>query len=320
MDGLEAKLREKYPTTNRKGQQFKVNLVRFADDFIVTGNSKELLENEIVPLVKTFLEERGLELSLEKTDFTHIDDGFDFLGQNIRKYKGKLLIKPARKNIKAFLNKVRKVIQTSGSMSAGQLIVRLNPLIRGWTNYHRHIVSKQAFSKVDHAIFKALWRWAKRRHPNKSHKWIKEKYFRSIGHRKWVFYGEIKDKEGKPCKTHLFNAPGIPIQRHTKIERAANPYDPAWELYFEKRLGVQMAADLKGRRQLLYLWQEQDGICPVCNQKITKLTGWHNHHIVWRVNGGSNKAENRVLLHPNCHRQVHSQKLEVVKPRPSSGV
>jgi RNA-directed DNA polymerase len=242
LDGLETKLREKYPiTTNRKGQQFKVNLVRFADDFIITGNSKELLENEIVPLVKAFLAERGLELSPEKTHLTHIDDGFDFLGQNIRKYKGKLLIKPSRKNIKAFLNKVRKVIQTSGAMSAGQLIVRLNPLIRGWTNYHRHIVSKQAFSKIDYAIFKALWRWAKRRHPNKSHKWIKGKYFRSLGHRKWVFYGEIKDKEGKTCKTHLFNAPGVPIQRHTKIERAANPYDPAWELYFEKRLGVQMA-------------------------------------------------------------------------------
>lgn len=321
LDGLEAKLREKYPrTTNRKGQPFKVNLVRFADDFIITGNSKEVLENEIVPLVETFLAERGLELSPEKTHLTPIEDGFDFLGQNIRKYKDKLLIKPSRKNIKAFLNKVRKVIQTSGAMSAGQLIVRLNPLIRGWTNYHRHIVSKQAFSKVDHTIFKALWRWAKRRHPHKSSQWIKEKYFRSLGHRNWVFYGEIKDTEGKVCKTHLFNAPGVPIQRHTKIKQAANPYDPAWELYFEKRLGVHMAENLKGKRQLLYLWQQQAGICPVCNQKITKLTGWHNHHIVWRVNGGSDKAENRVLLHPNCHRQVHSQKLEVVKPRPSSGV
>jgi RNA-directed DNA polymerase len=294
--------------------------VRFADDFVITAASQELLENKIGPLVEEFLTERGLELSREKTCITHIDDGFDFLGQNIRKYKGKLLIKPSRKNVKALLAKVQKVIKSSGTMTAGQVIARLNPIIRGWANYHRHIVSKKTFSKVDHAIFKALWRWAKRRHPNKSGKWIKQKYFRSIGHRQWVFYGEIKNKDEQTREMHLFNIPGVPIKRHTKIEGAANPYDPAWEIYFEKRLGLKMADDLKGRRQLLYLWQEQEGICPICNQKITKLTGWHNHHIIWRVNGGSDKAENRVLLHPNCHRQVHSQKLEVVKPRPLSGV
>lgn len=320
LDGLETKLREQYPPTNRKGRQAKVNLVRFADDFIITGNSKELLENEVIPLVEEFLKARGLELSSEKTRLTPIEDGFDFLGQNVRKYKGKLLIKPAPKNIKALLSKVRKVIKTSGTMSAGQLIGRLNPLIRGWANYHQHVVSKRAFAQVDHAIFKALWQWATRRHPNKSRHWIKKKYFQSLGQRQWVFGGEIKNKEGKTRKVHLFNASHAPIKRHTKVKGTANPYDPAWEIYFEKRLGLQMAEDLKGRGQLLYLWQEQKGVCPVCNQKITKLTGWHNHHIVWRVNGGSDKAENRLLLHPNCHRQVHSQKLEVAKPRPSAGV
>lgn len=295
-------------------------MVKFADDFIITSYSKELLENEIVPLVEEFLKERGLELSPEKTRITHIEGGFDFLGQNIRKYKGKLLVKPAQKNVKAFLDKVRKVIRTSGAMSAGQMIVQLNPLIRGWANYHRHVVSKRTFSKVDHAIFEALWRWAKHRHPNKPYQWLKKKYFHSIEYQNWVFCGDIKDKEGKTRKIRLFKASGVPIKRYTKIKGAANPYDPAWEVYFEKRLGLKMADDLKGRRQLLYLWQEQNGICPVCNQKITTLTGWHNHHIVWRVNGGSNKAENRVLLHPNCHRQVHSQMLKVVKLRPLSGV
>jgi RNA-directed DNA polymerase len=313
LDGLETELRKRYP-------QAKVNLVRFADDFLITGRSEEFLENEVAPLVEEFLKKRGLELSPEKTRITHIDNGFDFLGQNIRKYKGKLLIKPSPKNVKALLNKVRKTIKTSGMTSAGQLIVRLNPIIRGWANYHRNVASKQTFSKVDYAIVRALWRWAKRRHPNKPRKWIKKKYFHSIGHRNWVFCGEIKDKQGKSHKVQLFNASRVTIKRHIKIKGAANPYDPAWETYFEKRLGLKMARDLKGRRQLLDLWQEQNGICPICNQKITKLTGWHNHHIVWRVNGGSDKAENRVLLHPNCHRQVHSQKLEVAKLRPSSDV
>ncbi len=91
--------------------------------------------------------------------------------------------------------------------------------------------------------------------------------------------------------------------------------DREWEIYFEARLGVKMVANLYGRRQLLHLWQEQKGSCPVCHQKITKLSGWHSHHIVWRSNGGQDGAENRVLLHPNCHSQVHSQKLKVGKPR-----
>ena len=112
----------------------------------------------------------------------------------------------------------------------------------------------------------------------------------------------------------------MPIQRHTKIKGTANPYDPCWELYFEERLGVKMSSDLKGRRQLLYLWTEQGGICPVCEQPITRLTGWHNHHIVWRTHGGADTAENRVLVHPNCHRQIHSHGLDVAKPRPLVGV
>jgi RNA-directed DNA polymerase len=111
-----------------------------------------------------------------------------------------------------------------------------------------------------------------------------------------------------------------PIKRHVKVKGKANPYDPAWESYFEARLDVQMANHLRGRRKLLDLWRAQNGICPVCKQPITQLTGWHNHHIVWRTLGGSERAENRVLLHPNCHQQVHSQGLEVAKPRPSTGV
>jgi RNA-directed DNA polymerase len=109
----------------------------------------------------------------------------------------------------------------------------------------------------------------------------------------------------------------VPIRYRIKIKGAANPYDPAWEVYFEERLGVQMAEHLQGRRALLRLWKEQNGLCPVCRQKITKLTGWHNHHIVWRTEGGSDTSENRVLLHPTCHRQVHSQRLEVGKPHPA---
>jgi RNA-directed DNA polymerase len=315
LDGLEARLREKYPKATRKSRRAKVNLVRFADDFIITGASKELLENEVKPIVEAFLQERGLALSPEKTHITHITDGFDFLGQNIRDYNGTILGKPSRANIKKFLTKIRKVIKGNAQVTAGQLIAMLNPKIRGWANYHQHVSSKQTFGKVDHAIFKALWQWAKRRHPDKGRQWIKKKYFRSDGTRNWVFYGELDGK-----LVQLLDAADTPIRRHTKIKGDANPYDPSWEMYFEKRLDVQMVNNLRQRRQLLHLWKEQNGICPVCQQKITKLTGWHNHHIVWQTHGGSNKASNRVLLHPDCHHKAHSLGLTVVKPRPARGV
>jgi RNA-directed DNA polymerase len=321
LDGLEAKLREKYPKASNASRKAKANLVRFADDFIITGSSKELLENEIKPLVEQFMKERGLELSQEKTHITHITTGFDFLGQNIRKYKdGKVLVKPSKKNVKAFLTKVRKLIKENAQATAGNLIVQLNPIIRGWANYHRHISSKQTFVEVDDAIFRTLWRWAKRRHPNKSGKWVKDKYFHSIEQRNWVFCGQVEEQDGTTRSVQLFYAHTVPIERHTKIKADANPYDPTWEMYFEERLGVKMVHNLKGKRQLIYLWKEQNGLCPVCHQKITKLTGWNNHHIVRRVDGGADRQENRVLLHPNCHRQVHSQGLSVVKPRPARGV
>jgi RNA-directed DNA polymerase len=321
LDGLERRLREKYPKRPGHGSKGMVNLVRYADDFLVTSNSKETLENEVKPLIEQFMQERGLELSREKTVITHIEAGFDFLGQNVRKYKGKLLIKPSKKKVTAFLTKIRAIIHENKQAAAGHLILQLNPVIRGWANYHRHVVSKDTFTDVDHAIFETLWRWARRRHPNKGKKWIKEKYFLPIEGRKWVFSGRVRGKDGDIRTIQLLRAVDTPIVRHTKIQSAANPYDPEWETYFEQRLDLKMAADLKKKRKLFYLWKEQNGLCPVCDQRITKLTGWHSHHIMWRVYGGDDGTENRVLLHPNCHRQVHSRKdLAVVKPRPARGV
>jgi RNA-directed DNA polymerase len=125
----------------------------------------------------------------------------------------------------------------------------------------------------------------------------------------------MHETSGKQRVVRLVAAAQVRIQRHLKIRAEANPYDPAWEPYFERRLDVKMQGTLAGRRTLLRLWQEQDGLCPVCHQKITTLTGWHSHHIVWRSKGGSDSTENRMLLHPTCHRQLHSQHA-VVKPRP----
>lgn len=314
LDGLERLLNQRFPKPKR-GVNAKVNFVRFADDFIISGASKEVLEGEVKPLVEAFLKERGLELSPEKTVITHIEDGFDFLGQRVQKYHGTMLITPSKKNTQALLEKVRKIIRNNKQATAGHLIAQLNPLLRGWANYHRHVVSKETFRRVDTAVFQALWRWARRRHPRKGAQWVRKKYFCSIGTRRWVFFGELESRQGR-YRVHLFWTKDTPIERHVKIREGANPYDPAWEEYFEQRLDLKMVKTLQGRRALLALWLEQQGLCPHCQQKITKETGWESHHLIWRSQGGKDTRENRVLLHPNCHRAVHSQGLTVEKPCP----
>ena len=153
LDGLERVLSELFRPTTVAGRRAKVHLIRYADDFVITSSSRELLEQEVKPAVEAFLRERGLTLSQEKTRITHIEDGFDFLGQHVRKYKTgkrhKLLITPSKKNVKAFLEKIRGIVKANQAISAGKLIAKLNPVIRGWVNYHRHVVSKEIFSSVD---------------------------------------------------------------------------------------------------------------------------------------------------------------------------
>jgi RNA-directed DNA polymerase len=320
LDGLERLLREKFPTKKplpSLGGKFPcVNFIRYADDFVITGRTKELLEGEIQPLVEQFLQKRGLELSPMKTVITHVEQGFDFLGQNVRKYpNGKLLIKPSKKNVKVFLDGIRKTIKAALGMSAAELIDWLNPKIRGWANYHRHVVSARVFQRVDRAIFASLWQWARRRHQQKSPGWLKQKYFERQGYNNWTFFGESCDEDGILHRVRLLFASRTPIQRHVKVKGEANPYDPADETYFEKREGDHMAETFRGTRTLRFLWHFQRGLCPVCNTRITRITGWRLHYCVPRVMGGSTSADNRVLLHPECHDRVHRQHLSVSKPR-----
>lgn len=229
LDGMESLIK------SISKQKDKVHLVRYADDFIITGTSKKLLENKIKPTIENFMLERGLMLSETKTHVTWINDGFDFLGFNIRKYKGKLLIKPSKKSTQALLTKVRNIIKTSKGSSALELIRKLNPIIRGWANYYRFVVAKQTFRYVDYHIFKAIWQWCKRRHNNKNHKWIKQKYFICQGDRKWVMTTKFKQPNGEWKTFKLFEAAYLPIKRHVKIKGKTNPYASEYIPYLEKR-------------------------------------------------------------------------------------
>nr|BFD42667.1 group II intron reverse transcriptase/maturase [Pseudomonas sp. FFPRI_1] len=325
LDGLEAKLdaafgRKRY--ANGVQTRLMVNYVRYADDFIVTGRSKELLEQEVMPIIEDFMRERGLTLSPEKTKITHIDEGFDFLGQNVRKYNGKLLIKPSKANVATFLEKVRSAVKGNKALDQPRLIRMLNPMIQGWANYHQHVVSKATFARVDHEIWRVLWQWAVRRHPQKSSVWIKQRYFHSVGTRNWVFAAATGERfpDGNPILSSLRKATDTPIRRHRPIKLEANPFDPTWETYFEERVSLKMQNSLRGRKKLINLWLAQDRRCPICQELITQETGWHVHHIIRRVDGGKDGNTNLIMVHPNCHNQSHVNGLKVVKPVRESGL
>ena len=296
LDGLQGKLAGLFRTV-RDARTAKVNFVRYADDFIITGSSRELLEVKIKPLVQEFMRERRLELSEKKTLITHVDNGFDFLGWTVRWQGNMLLTKPARKNVKNFLEKIRGTLRQMRTARQEDVIDKLNPVIRGWANYHRSQMATRTFAKTDHLIWQALWRWARRRHPNKGERWIKARYFRCIKGRDWRF--AEKDKA-------LLTLTSFRKKPHIKIDGSRNPYSLDDEDYFDARLARKMESDLKGRRKLAWLWYWQEGLCPCCNQKITKETGWHIHHVVKRSEGGSELMSNLQLLHPNCHRQHHA--------------
>jgi RNA-directed DNA polymerase len=211
----------------------KVNVIRYVDDIVVTGASKEILEQKVKPAVIQFLDERGLKLSEEKTLITHITQGFNFLGQNVRKYGEKLLIKPTRQSVRSVLEKAKERIKKAHGKSAEILIRKLNPLLNGWCNYHRHVVSKRLFGRVDFYVHGMLRRWARREHPNKSAAWIRKRYFSADP--KGAFSVRITDRKGQQRVLKVYGAAQTVIEYHIKVRGQANPYDPEYTEYFEKR-------------------------------------------------------------------------------------
>ena len=187
-------------------------------------------------------------------------------------------------------------------------------MLRGWANYHHPVVAKRALSSMDALVFKALWRWCRRRHPNKGSKWVKDRYFHAIETRNWVFAASNGGKKSKEPLRALYRLADTPIVRHVKVKADYNPFDPAFEQYGEKRRQDRMLRSRAYRKQWATLFMAQQGQCAHCRHPITEETGWHDHHIVLRMAGGSDRLSNRVLLHPSCHTQVHALGLTVVKP------
>jgi Retron-type reverse transcriptase len=244
LDGLEEAIYKSVNTRIRKHDgcrrnYHKIHFVRYADDFVVTGASKEVLMNVVKPVIADFLSARGLTLSETKTKITDVYTGFDFLGQNIRKFSnGKLLIRPSKENFKSVLSKIKQIIIINRGAPTVKLIRRLNSVITGWTNYHRHVAASKHFVDLDRFIWFYLWKWAKRRHANKGQCWIADKYFKRVGARKWNFFGTFENG----TEILLKHASDTHIKRHVLINGKANPYCALWDKYYRRRYAMSKAS------------------------------------------------------------------------------
>jgi len=228
LDGLEEAVHSALPRRSR------VNFVRYADDFIITGKSKRLLENQIKPVVEGFLAERGLTLSEEKTVITYIKKGFTFLGQTFRKHGRVLHITPAKEGVLALIRKVGALIRKHVSAPMPVLIKKLNETLRGWGNYHRHVVASESFGRMDTYVFEQLWRMVRRRHQNKSKGWLIKRYWSATG-RKHRFAVRSKTTSGKSKIYEVIKLHAIGIRRYIKIKADANPYLQEYAKYFWRR-------------------------------------------------------------------------------------
>ena len=235
LDGLEAACKQVANRSRKLCRAAKVHVIRYADDFIVTGSSQELLHDHVVPAVTSFLSARGLSLSREKTRITRVADGFDFLGQHIRKFDGKLRIRPAKASLRALLDKTREITRTYQGKSLWMMINALNLVIRGWAQYHRHVLSGDAYRRADNIIFRQIWNSLRKRHRNRGKRWLRKHYFRRTPACAWTLQATCPERKGNARTTTLVYACDTVRIPHIKIQSQANPFDRVWRDYFTSR-------------------------------------------------------------------------------------
>ena len=272
--------------------------VIYADDFVILHKDREVVEEAKIKIADWCKTKMGVELNMEKTHISHTSSGFDFLGFNIRQYpvttskKGfKTLIKPSKKSIKAHCKSIKEVIRKHRSVSQAVVIDKLNPIIVGWANNFSHVISKEIYGAVDSHVWIKLWQWSKRRHPYKGLKWIKNKYFKRIGTRKWVFMTKVKDK-AHTLKKHA----DTKIVRHIKVKGRKHVYDGDkvyWSVRGQKDPTVSTSV-----RTLL---KKQDGKCTWCNRHFRFDDVMEVDHIKPKMEGGKDFYINLQLLHGHCH-------------------
>jgi RNA-directed DNA polymerase len=304
LDGMERLFDAEWPDgrpkapSHRKGLDKGVTVIRYADDFVGTAPTREVLETHVRPRMEQFLQERGLAFSEAKTQIVNIREGFNFLGFHIRKFgsrEEKLLTVPQKEKVLKHTRAIRSYLDAHKQTPAGQVIKELNPVIRGWANYYRHSTAKDVFSKVRDAQWHMLWNWAKRRHPNKSSQWVKARYFRNDGY--WTFW------EGK---AELVKPDATPITRFTKVTGRNSLYDPTLRQYWTERKKQQVGRETYARQRLM-LHQKQGYQCALCKIQFVPGENIETDHIIPTSQGGTDEINNKRLVHPWCHRQRHQK-------------
>jgi RNA-directed DNA polymerase len=280
-------------------------LVRYADDLVIFAESREDAETAREEIA-AWLAQRGLALSEDKTRIVHLSDGFDFLGFNVRHHPApktsrsgwKLLIKPSKEATAKFRRRLKAEWIALRGHNVGRVLKVLNPILRGWANYYRHVVSKATFGVLDHWMFRRSTRWIRLNHPDKPWKWAKLRYFGRLARDRgdqWVF-GDTR------TGAYLGKLAWTPIERHALVPYDASPDDAALRDYWANRRLTGLAALPPWQRKLA---RRQDGKCPVCHGHLMNGEDLHVHHRVRREDGGADDPENLRLVHLYCHHKIH---------------
>ena len=288
-------------------------VVRYADDFVIFCETKEDTK-EAKSDIEKWLIQMGLKLSPEKTKITHITEGFDFLGFNIRQYKVnntktgyKLLIKPSKEFLQKTRNDIREIFLNHHGKSVGKLIGKINPVIRGKANYLNKVVSSKAFQKLDSYLFQRQVRYVKRTHPNKGRRETKQMYWGRLNLQRadnWVF-GD------KQSGSYMQKFSWTKIERHALVKQRSSPDDPSLTEYWEKRSKKSQKSEAtKWNAKQEQVAYKQGYNCPICKQSLFNDEELHLHHLTPRSEGGKDTINNLVWVHLFCHHKVHHQKIK----------
>ena len=293
----------------KQDKSYRPKIVRYADDFVVLSNRPEVAL-EAGKRIQEWLKPVGLELKPEKTRFCNTlsiwneeEPGFDFLGFNIRHYavsihKGintghevkpyQLNIKPSKNAVKRHYDACSEVIRRLKTAPQTALISKLNPIIKGWSNYYSTVVSKATFSKLDHLIWNALRAWTVSRCGKASYNKLSNYWSKGVNGN-WTF----QTKEGHRMLKHTETS----IKRHIKVKGEKSPYDGDWA-YWTKRMSNGYGGI---PTKVASLMKRQKGKCAHCGQYFTSEDLWEIDHIQPKVNGGKDYHSNLQLLHRHCH-------------------
>ncbi|TGO02138.1 hypothetical protein PN36_29865 [Candidatus Thiomargarita nelsonii] len=326
---VSTKVDKKTEKSYKHRNNLKIDLVRYADDFVILHENKEVIE-ESKRFIGKWLEIRGLTLSEEKTKIVHSTEGFDFLGHHIRHYENRvkgtyrqkllngtpteqrrakathvLRVEPTKEKVKLHYRDISDTIWKLKTATPVQLITILQPKISGWANYYKTVHSSEAFSKLDHLLWKRLYQWARRKHQNKGKRWVADKYFATVNGRRWTFAQIIGKGKDKKIVKHLkwYSKHKERTGSYAKVGYDRSYYDGD-TAYWAERLSKGYGNITPSKVKML---KRQDGICPLCKCRFTNTDLPEAHHIHQRHLGGEDTYKNLVLVHLHCHDKIHRE-------------